>query len=40
MGSFIIGCLVSAACWHVLDNYTTIPTFWKWIIVFIVLMCL
>lgn len=40
MMSFIFSILVAAVCWHVLDNYTTIPEFWKWIIVFIVLMCL
>ena len=37
MGSFLFGLLVSAMCWYFLDHYTTIPEFWKWCIVFLIL---
>lgn len=37
---FLLSIIVSSIAWHILDNYTTIPSVWKWIIVFFVLMAL
>ena len=40
MMSFLFGVIVATILWYILDNYTSIPEFWKWIIVFVVLMIL
>ena len=40
MLSFLMYCVISAIAWHILDNYTSVPTFWKGVLVFILLICL
>ncbi len=32
--------IIAMAAWHVLDNYTTLPWFWKFCIVWLIIILL